>query len=118
VNLLPLTPDTEGILDRKLFCKLPQDACVVNVGRGAHLVEEDLLDAIRSGHLAGARLDVFRQEPLPADHPFWGEARISITSHISAETVKEDSLAQIVEKIRMLEEGRPILGMIERSRGY
>lgn len=118
VNLLPLTPDTEGILDRKLFSKLPQDAYVVNVGRGAHLVEEDLLDAIHNGHLAGAMLDVFRQEPLPADHPFWSEARISITPHISAETVKEDSLLQIVEKIQMLEERRPISGVIDRSRGY
>lgn len=118
VNLLPLTPDTANILNRKLFFKLPKDAYAINVGRGQHLVEEDLLEAVRCGHLAGARLDVFRQEPLPADHPFWSEPGISITPHVSALTVKEDSLAQIADKIRMLEAGRAISGIIDRTRGY
>jgi glyoxylate/hydroxypyruvate reductase A len=118
VNLLPLTPDTAGILDRKLFFKLPQGAYVINVARGAHLVDEDLLEAIRCGHLAGAKLDVFRQEPLPPGHPFWSETRISITPHVSALTLKEESLIQIAEKIRALETGRPVSGIIDRSRGY
>lgn len=117
-SLLPLTPDTTDILDRELFYKLPRGAYIINVGRGAHLVEEDLLDAIRSGHIAGAALDVFRREPLPQDHPFWSEARIRITPHVSALTLKNESLIQIAEKIRALEAGLPVTGIIDCSRGY
>ena len=118
VNLLPLTPDTESILNRALFARMPKGGYVINVGRGAHLVEEDLLDAVHSGHLAGAALDVFRQEPLPPDHPFWAEPGITITPHVSALTVKEDSLVQIAEKIRLLETGQPVSGIIDLTRGY
>ena len=118
VNMLPLTRDTENLLDRALFAKLPRGAYVVNVGRGAHLVEDDLLDAIRSGHLAGARLDVCRVEPLPPEHPFWREPRIGITPHISASIVMEDSVAQIAAKIRALEAGQAVAGIVDRTLGY
>lgn len=118
VNLLPLTPETENILDRKLFERLVRGAYLVNVARGAHLVEEDLLAAVRSGQIAGARLDVMRTEPLPADHVFWKEPRISITPHISALTRLEDSIRQIADKIRTLEGGCQVGGVVIRERGY
>lgn len=118
VNMLPLTPDTENILDRTLFAKLPRGAYLVNVARGAHLAEEDLLDAISSGHLAGARLDVCRTEPLPTEHPFWREPRIGITPHISASIMMKDSVAQIVAKIRALESGQVVAGIVDRALGY
>jgi glyoxylate/hydroxypyruvate reductase A len=118
VNLLPLTPETENILDRALFARLEHGAYLVNVARGAHLVEEDLLAAVRCGQIAGARLDVARTEPLPADHAFWKEPRISITPHISALTRLEDSVVQIAEKIRALESGGQVNGVVIRERGY
>lgn len=118
VNMLPLTAETENILNRSLFSMLPRGAYLVNVARGAHLVEEDLLAAIGSGQLAGARLDVCRVEPLPADHPFWREPRISITPHISANIVMEDSVAQIAAKIHALESGLAVAGMVDRQSGY
>ena len=79
---------------------------------------DDLLAAVRSGHIAGAALDVFRKEPLPADHPFWTEPRIHITPHISALTLREVSIAQIARKIRALEAGEPIVGIVDLQRGY
>jgi glyoxylate/hydroxypyruvate reductase A len=91
---------------------------VINVARGQHLAEEDLLAAVQSGQIAGATLDVFRTEPLPADHPFWTEPRIHITPHISALTLREVSIAQIARKIRALEAGEPIAGIVDLQRGY
>jgi glyoxylate/hydroxypyruvate reductase len=118
INLLPLTRDTEDILDRHLFAQLAKGAQVINVARGAHLVENDLLAALASGQVACATLDVFRQEPLPEAHPFWREPRIDITPHISAVTEREQSLRQIVEKIGALERGEAVTGLIDRGRGY
>ena len=118
VNVLPLTADTENVIDAKLLGQLAPGAFVVNVARGKHLVEDDLLAAVRSGHIAGAALDVFRTEPLPADHPFWTEPRIHITPHISALTLREVSIAQIARKIRALEAGEPIAGIVDLQRGY
>ena len=91
---------------------------MVNVARGAHLVEEDLLALLDSGHLAGATLDVFRTEPLPADHPFWAHPRVTVTPHTSARTLRDESIAQIARKIRALEQGQPIAGVVDRTRGY
>ena len=118
VNLLPLTPHTENIIGRQTLAQLPQGAYVINVARGAHVVDEDLLAAIAQGHIAGALLDVFRQEPLPADHPFWQEPRITLTPHLSARTLRADSLAQIVRKIHALQRGEAVQGVVDVQRGY
>ncbi len=116
--MLPLTPETSNLLDRALLEKLPRGAYIINVARGALVAEPDLLALIRSGHIAGATLDVFRNEPLPAPHPFWGEPRISITPHISALTVRADSVRQIAHKINALERGDAIADVVDRSLGY
>ncbi|WP_432258950.1 2-hydroxyacid dehydrogenase [Cupriavidus sp. TMH.W2] len=118
VNVLPLTPQTENILNAGLFARLARGAYVINVARGQHLVEEDLLAAVQSGQVGGATLDVFRTEPLPAEHPFWQEPRITITPHISALTLREDSITQIAGKIRALRAGQPIAGVVDVQRGY
>ena len=118
VNLLPLTPDTENILNRDTLAQLRPGAYVINVARGAHLVDADLLALFDSGHLAGATLDVFRTEPLPAEHPFWQHRRITVTPHTSARTLRDESVAQIVGKIRALERGEPITGVVDPLRGY
>ena len=118
VNLLPHTPDTEGVLNARVFAKLARGAYLINTARGAHLVEADLLAALASGQLTAATLDVFRQEPLPADHPFWREPRIAITPHTSALTLREDSVAQVVSKIEALMRGEPVSGAVQLERGY
>lgn len=118
VNLLPLTPDTEGILDRDTLSRLQPGGYVINVARGAHLVDADLLALLDSGHLAGAALDVFRTEPLPAAHPFWRHPKVTVTPHTSARTLRDESIAQIAGKIRALAAGKPIAGVVDRDRGY
>ena len=118
VNLLPLTPDTENILNRDTLAQLRPGAYVINVARGAHLVDADLLALLDSGHLAGATLDVFRTEPLPAEHPFWQHRRITVTPHTSARTLRDESITQIVRKIRALERGEAITGVVDPLRGY
>lgn len=118
VNLLPLTPETENILNRRTLGKLKAGAYLINVARGAHLVEADLLALLDSGHLAGATLDVFRAEPLPAEHPFWHHPNITITPHTSARTLRDESIAQIAGKIRALEAGQGIAGVVDPVRGY
>lgn len=118
VNLLPLTPDTVDILDRRVLGRLQPGGYVINVARGAHLVDQDLIALLDSGHLAGAALDVFRTEPLPAEHPFWRHPKITVTPHTSARTLREESIAQIARKIRAFERGEPIAGVVDRSKGY
>jgi glyoxylate/hydroxypyruvate reductase len=118
VNLLPLTPDTENILDRRNLSRLQPGGYLINVARGSHLVEQDLMQLIDEGHLAGAALDVFRTEPLPAGHPFWRHPKITVTPHTSARTLRDESIAQIARKIRALEAGEPIAGVVDRQRGY
>ena len=118
VNLLPLTPETENLLNRATLSRLPAGAYLINVARGAHVVEEDLLALVDSGHLAGATLDVFRTEPLPAGHPFWNHPRIVATPHTSARTLRDESIAQIACKIAALQRGEPLAGVVDRERGY
>ncbi len=118
VNLLPLTPDTRDILRLETLSQLQGGGYVINVARGAHLVDEDLIALLDSGHLAGATLDVFRDEPLPAEHPFWQQPKISITPHTSARTLRDESIAQIAGKIRALEAGQPMAGTVDLARGY
>jgi glyoxylate/hydroxypyruvate reductase A len=116
--MLPLTPETNNLLDRARLSRLPEGAYLVNVARGAQVAEPDLLALIRSGHIAGATLDVFRNEPLPAPHPFWSEPRITITPHISALTIREEAVRQIAHKITLLEQGEHVADVVDRNRGY
>ncbi|AVP56909.1 2-hydroxyacid dehydrogenase [Pulveribacter suum] len=118
VNLLPLTPETEGILSRETLGALQPGGYVINVARGAHLVEPDLLELLDAGHLAGATLDVFRTEPLPAQHPFWQHPKITVTPHTSARTLRSESIAQIAGKIERLARGEAVSGMVDVARGY
>jgi len=118
VNLLPLTPDTGNIMNRSTLGRLLPGGYVINVARGAHLVDEDLLALVDSGHLAGAALDVFRTEPLPPDHPFWRHPKIAVTPHTSARTLRDESIAQIARKIRAFERGEPVAGVVDLQRGY
>ncbi len=118
VCLLPLTPETRDILNAANLSRLRPGAYVINVARGAHVVDEDLLAQIDGGHLSGAMLDVFRTEPLPTTHVFWKHPKITVTPHTSARTLRGQSLAQIAEKILKLERGEPIAGVVEPERGY
>ena len=118
VNLLPLTPETENIINTQLLNQLQRGAYIINVARGPHLVDEDLLAAIASGQVAGAMLDVFRTEPLPQAHPFWRCPQISITPHGSARTLPEDTLLQILQKLQAFAAGKTVTGVVYADRGY
>ncbi len=118
VCLLPLTPQTQDILRRDTLSRLQPGAYVINVARGGHLVDEDLLALLDSGHVSGATLDVFRTEPLPAEHAFWRHPRITVTPHISARTLRRETIAQIASKIAALERGEAFAGQVDRVRGY
>ncbi|HEX3638810.1 MAG TPA: glyoxylate/hydroxypyruvate reductase A [Paraburkholderia sp.] len=118
VNLLPHTPDTGDVLNQRTFSKLAKGAYLINVARGGHLVEQDLLEALASGQLAAATLDVFREEPLPPDHLFWQEPRITITPHVSALTLREESVAQVARKMAALMRGETVSGVVDIERGY
>lgn len=118
VNLLPLTPETENLLNRATLQQLLPGAYVINVARGAHLIDEDLVALIAEGHVAGAMLDVFRQEPLPAEHPFWRVPQITMTPHTSARTLRDESIAQIVGKVAAMARGEAVQGMVDTRRGY
>jgi glyoxylate/hydroxypyruvate reductase A len=118
VCALPLTPETTGILSRANLEKLLPGGYLINVGRGAHLIEKDLMALLDEGKLAGATLDVFQTEPLPPEHAIRRYPSITLTPHVSAVTILEDSVAQIAGKIVQLERGETIEGMVDRRRGY
>ncbi len=118
VNLLPLTPETENILDQRHLSQLHPGGYVINVARGAHLVDDDLIALLNSGHLAGATLDVFRTEPLPPEHPFWKHPAITLTPHASARTLRDETIAQIAGKLAAMERGEAVAGIVDPARGY
>lgn len=118
VNLLPLTPDTRGLLDARFFASLPCGAGIVNVARGAHVVDEDLLAALDSGHLRHAVLDVFHTEPLPAGHRYWQHPRVTMLPHAAAGTDARSAAAMAVANLRALRNGTPLRNLVEPARGY
>lgn len=118
VNVLPLTPDTENILNRRNLQQLRPGAYVINVARGPHVVDEDLLALIDEGHLQGALLDVFRVEPLPAGHPYWRHPKVRVTPHVAAMTLEDETVGQVLRKIDLLEQGHPVTGVVSRGQGY
>lgn len=118
VCLLPLTPQTRGILNRNNIKYLPENAHIINVARGPLLVESDLLEALHNGHISGVTLDVFSEEPLPGKHPFWKHPNISITPHMASVSDPMTVVPQIVENYRLLLKGGELLNRVERERGY
>ncbi|MFI5022397.1 MAG: 2-hydroxyacid dehydrogenase [Alphaproteobacteria bacterium] len=118
INLLPLTDATRGILGRALFAQLPDGACIVHLGRGVHLVEQDLLDGLDTGKLGGAMLDVFPLEPLPKDHLFWSHPKIVVTPHISTQPIAELARRQVVENFRRIAAGQSLIGLVDPDVGY
>lgn len=118
VNVLPLTSETESILDAAAFAAMPRGGYVVNIGRGAHIDDAALVSALDAGQLDGAMLDVFREEPLPASHAFWRHPKIVVTPHVAAPTLVDVASAQVVENVRRMERGEAPLGLVERTRGY
>ena len=118
VCLLPLTPDTRDIMNRTTLSQLQAGGYIINVARGAHLVDDDLLALLDKGPLAGATLDVFRTEPLPPGHPFWTHPSITVTPHTSARTLRSESIAQIAGKLIALQRGQAVAGIVDSARGY
>jgi glyoxylate/hydroxypyruvate reductase A len=118
VSVVPMTADTAGMLDHAALSRLADGAHVVNIGRGGVLVDEDLLAVLDSGKLSGATLDVFHKEPLPATHPFWHRPEITITPHVSGPTIIDLTVAQVAAKIRKLERGEAVTGVVDYQRGY
>jgi glyoxylate/hydroxypyruvate reductase A len=118
VCMLPLTPETEDILNAKLFSGLPQGAWVMNVGRGGHCQEEDLIAALESGHLAGAVLDVFQTEPLAPDNPLWNHPKVTVTPHIAGITDPRNAAAFVVDCVVRAETGTPFKNVVDVAKGY
>lgn len=118
VCLLPLTPETRDILDARAFAAMPRGSYLINAGRGEHIVDEDLLAALDSGQLAGATLDVFRQEPLPAEHVFWRHPKITVTPHNAAATRLAHGADIVLENIRRARAGQPLVNLVDKAAGY
>jgi glyoxylate/hydroxypyruvate reductase A len=116
--LLPLTPETVGIIDVDTLAALPKGAFVINAGRGQHVVDEDLLAALDSGHIAGAALDVFHQEPLPPEHPFWAHPKVQVWPHVSAPSNANSAAAQVADAIEKVFAGLDPNNLVDRKRQY
>jgi glyoxylate/hydroxypyruvate reductase A len=118
VDVLPLTRDTRGILDATAFARLPKDAYFINMARGGHVVDEALLAALDSGHLAGAALDVFNTEPLPPEHPYWSHPKVHITPHMAGYTNPRTASPGVIENIKRLRNGQPLIHTVDPKTGY
>jgi glyoxylate/hydroxypyruvate reductase A len=118
VCLLPLTTETTGILNNALFGQLPKGAYVINLARGGHLVDADLLAQLDSGHLSGACLDVYHQEPLAVTHPFWKESKIFMTPHYASVSDTNSVIPQILKNYENLQEGKALMNVVNRKKGY
>ena len=118
VTILPLTEATHHIINEKLLLAMKPDACLINVGRGALIDEEDLLSVLKAGHLRAAVLDVFEKEPLPNDHAFWSMPNVYVTSHLSGPSTINGVCAFFVENIKQFMNGQPLNGLVDRKRGY
>lgn len=118
VSLLPLTAETENMIDAKLLAGLPKGAAFISAGRGKQVVEEDLLAALDSGQVGGAILDVFREEPLPADSPFWGHERVIVLPHVASMTDPVTAVGAVVENIRRIQNGAEPLHRVDLDKGY
>lgn len=118
ICLLPLTPDTRGLLNRARLSKLPEGAALILTSRGEHLVPEDLIRLIEEGHLRGAILDVFAEEPLPAENPIWDRPEILVTPHMAALTKPRRIAEQIAENVLRLKADKPLRNLVDRSKGY
>lgn len=118
VNLLPLTPETHGLLNAAFFAALPANASVVNLARGKHVVDADLLAMLDSGHLQHAVLDVFHVEPLPPEHPYWTHPRVTVLPHAGAATDARSAAAVAVANLRAARDGKPLANLVDRTRGY
>jgi len=118
INLLPLTKKTKGLLNKKLLINIKKGAYLINVGRGPHLEENDLLELLNSGHLSGAALDVFDQEPLPDGHVFWDHPGISITPHVASLTNIDTAVDQIVANYKRLQNEEDLLNTVSHEKGY
>jgi glyoxylate/hydroxypyruvate reductase A len=118
VCLLPLTPETRGVINARTLGLLPRGAFLINGARGGHVVQPDLLAALDSGQVAGAALDVFEPEPLPPEHPFWGHPKVVLTPHAASITIPRSAAPQVVENIRRAREGRPLINLVDFAAGY
>ncbi|MFC0179731.1 2-hydroxyacid dehydrogenase [Thorsellia kenyensis] len=118
INLLPSTPETRGIINHSLLLKLNKGCYFINLARGAHVIEEDLLALLDSDHIAGASLDVFSKEPLDIEHLLWENEKVFITPHIAAKSSIKETVSQISQNIRAFNEGRLMSGVVDRKKGY
>ncbi|MEI6201289.1 MAG: NAD(P)-dependent oxidoreductase, partial [Enhydrobacter sp.] len=109
---------TQGILNAKAFAALPTGAYLINMARGAHVVDADLLAALESGHLSGAALDVFNTEPLPADHPYWTHPKVYVTPHVAGSTNPRTAAPGVIENIKRLRAGQPLINTVDPKAGY
>jgi glyoxylate/hydroxypyruvate reductase A len=116
--LLPLTPETRGILNRRSLSLLPRGAFLLNAARGGHVVQDDLLTALDNGQIAGAALDVFEPEPLPPDHPFWAHPRVVMTPHAASITIPSSAAPQVADNLRRARSGRPLVNLVDFGAGY
>jgi glyoxylate/hydroxypyruvate reductase A len=118
ICLLPLTPETRGVLNAKLLSALPRGAYVINGARGGHMVAQDMLAALDSSHIAGAALDVFEPEPLPPESPFWSHPKVFLTPHAASITIPSSVAPQVVENIHNMRAGRPLINLVDFGLGY
>ena len=118
VNVLPLTEATRDVLDAALFARMPKGACVIQIGRGEQMVEEDLLAALNAGQIAAASVDVFRNEPPGDDHPFWAHPRVFVTPHRASDTSRHATVRQLADAVEALAQGRAPENRVDRAKGY